>query len=115
MTDGNIIDLKEREQRRLDNFYKMNGMPSSKEQMETLNLWVEQGLQSSTYVLREKAEELTLRSGLMEFVLTLESTPGHRWTDKELAAKLVEQSAGVHDLAKRLLDAVIREEPKKAS
>jgi hypothetical protein len=115
VTDGNIIDLEEREKRHLDKYYKMNGMPSSKEQKDTLDLWIEQGLQGGTHVLREKAEELEILSGLMAFILTLESTPGHNFTDKELAAKLLERSAEVHDLAKRLLEAATREDPKKAS
>ena len=63
----------------------MQGLPSFKEQDETLERWIKQGLQASAYVLREKAEELTLLSGLMKFVLFLESTPGHNFTDKQLA------------------------------
>jgi hypothetical protein len=114
-TDGNIISLEEREQRQFDKYCKMNVLPSSKERGETLNRWIEEGLRASTYVLREKAEALTEISVLMELILTLEGTPGHNWSDKELAAKLLERSAEVHDLAKRLLEAAIREEKRKLS
>jgi hypothetical protein len=38
-----------------------------------------------------------------------------RLSNKQQAKILLDQAAKVHDLAKRLLDAAIREEPKKAS
>lgn len=111
----NIISLEEREQRQFEKYCEIQGLPSPKEQHGALERWIEEGLQASAYVLREKAEELPLLSGLMEFVLFLESTPGHGWIDKQVAAKLVEQSAKAHCLAKRLLDAAIREEKGKIS
>ena len=111
MTDDNVISLEERERRHFEKHCKMQGLPSSEERQETLEGWIRDSLRASEYVLREKAEaELPIISGMMEFALSMGSLTGRSFTDKKLAAKLLDQSAEMHDIAKRLMDAAHREE-----
>ena len=62
--------------------------------------------EESEYVLRGKVEtEFPIVIGMMWFV---SETGGQ--IDKKLAAKLMEQAAEIHDLAKSFLEATYRED-----